>query len=789
LAYSLTSLVALTVGAILTSGWWFNFIWRNFNQVDTQGPLAGSLAAIAAGTSDTTLRQLSRGLSITFPSLVLWLEWFVTLFKSFWGLFGGGSTIEFPGWTYWLLALFCLLAVIPHLIYFISRLTGAGVPGNAKLSPLSAPYPLLLLTPLFFLPLPLLRFMLSGNVVETAQGRHLFPALPAIALGLIWGLSELRHQLSAADDQKPGQTPDNSAHPKLGTRFTLHSLRFIFHPAILILFTTILSLYGLPLIRSSYPPPIPLHTTAEAVTVENPLKIKLADGVTLVGYEVGQASDGVLPVTLVWQADSIPAEDYLIELTLTAATGQPIGGWVGHPSGGRYPTRAWDEGDILRDVIPVPLLPGLPATEATVDLTLLNTANQPASSPVTLVTGIPISPAPLLPRTPVQFRADGLPPDDPFTYRSTLSFTLPDNTIPKLIAPDNQTFTPIKMTSVATGSIAHFIVGPNWPTGAYRLDISDSRFTIDDSNFTIINRPRQFESPPMQHTLEANFADHLTLLGYDLPQRRVQPGASFPLTLHFRADRTMGQNLVIFNHLLDQNAIQRGGIDRLPQQYYTTLLWVPGEIVSDAYDVPVEATAPPGVYWLDVGLYPSDRPTFSLPLFVGGQPIDRNSVRLGPIKVGDPPPGVTITEANPEHPLNISFGDQINLLGFNLTDDNGDPISTGGILTNRKSKTQNLKLIWQTNAIPPTDYTVFVHLVDPDGNLIAQADSPPANGAYPTSLWDVGEIIVDEHEISDLPPGHYTLQIGLYQPGTGERLPVAGSPDGSVQLMEFEVGE
>jgi hypothetical protein len=251
----------------------------------------------------------------------------------------------------------------------------------------------------------------------------------------------------------------------------------------------------------------------------------------------------------------------------------------------------------------------------------------------------------------------------------------------------------------------------------------------------------------------------------------------------------MGQNLVIFNHLLDQNAIQRGGIDRLPQQYYTTLLWVPGEIVSDVYDVPVEATAPPGIYWLDVGLYPSDQPTFSLPLFVAGQPIDRNSVRLGPIKVGGPPPGVTITEANPEHPLNISFGDQINLLGFNLTDDNGDPISTGDILTNRKSKTQNLKLIWQTSAIPPADYTVFVHLVDPDGNLIAQADSPPAKGAYPTSLWDPGEIIVDEHEIRDLPPGHYTLQVGLYQPDTGERLPVTGSPDGAVRLMGFEVWE
>jgi hypothetical protein len=278
----------------------------------------------------------------------------------------------------------------------------------------------------------------------------------------------------------------------------------------------------------------------------------------------------------------------------------------------------------------------------------------------------------------------------------------------------------------------------------------------------------------MQHTVNANFANTLTLLGYDLPWRRVQPGTSFPITLHWRAERTMGQNLIVFNHLLDQAAVQRGGADRVPQLYYTTLLWVPGEIVSDAYDVPVAPTAPPGVYWLDVGLYPSEQPTFSLPLFASGQPLDRNSVRLGPLKVGGPPPGVTLPAATPQNPLNLSFADQITLLGFDI---------------NPKSKIVNLKLYWRADSLPPADYTVFIHLLDPLGNLVAQFDSPPAGGAYPTSLWDPGEIIVDEHLMPDLPAGHYTLQVGLYRPDTGERLPVEGSPEGAVRLVEFEVGE
>ena len=60
-------------------------------------------------------------------------------------------------------------------------------------------------------------------------------------------------------------------------------------------------------------------------------------------------------------------------------------------------------------------------------------------------------------------------------------------------------------------------------------------------------------------------------------------------------------------------------------------------------DVPVEADAPPGVYWLDVGLYPTDQPALSLPLASEGQLLERNSVPLGPIKVGGPPPAVTPT--------------------------------------------------------------------------------------------------------------------------------------------------
>ena len=756
------TILILLVGAALTAGWWIIFIWRNFNQVNTLGPISGSLAAVSAGTADASLRQLSTGsLSISLPPPAAWLEWCMTLFKSFWGLFGGGSTIELPSWGYGFLAFICLIPIISLIIRAMQRTPNRNPPSPTPYVPLlPTPY-FLFLIPLLFLPLPFVRFILSGSIVETAQGRHLFPALPLISLGLVWGLSSFAEWVSSFKFRVSG----------FEIRNTQYAIRVTsLFPLILPISALGLSLYSLHLISTSYPPLIPLRTTTDAAVAENQPQASLTDDIKLIGYELDQPKDGMLPIALIWQADSIPTEDYLIDLSLVDPTGEPLGNWIGHPVGGRYPTRAWDEGDILRDTISIPLLANPNSTEAILSINLLNTFNESIAPAVTSQINLPISRSPNLPISPTQLRADGLAPDATFSYRSTLSFILPGQaTPPELIAPNEQAFAPVRFTSNSITGIAHFIVAANWPSGIYQLETQNS--TLETH---IINRPRQFDLPPMTKILNANFGNQLTILGYDIPQNRVQPGESFPITLHLQAQRTMGRDLTIFNHLLDANSIQRGGADRKPQNYYTTLLWVPQEIVSDSYKVPVEANAPFGIYWLDVGLYPADQPSFSLPLVVDGRPIERNSVSLGPIKVGGPPPELIVTDAEPQNFINASFGDEITLLGFNLTDPNDNPIT-------------NLSLFWQANTVPQADYTVFIHLLDSEGNLIAQADSPPAAGTYPTSLWDADEIVIDKRQLPELASGHYTIQVGLYRTETGERLPTSESSDGSVRLIEFEI--
>lgn len=80
-------------------------------------------------------------------------------------------------------------------------------------------------------------------------------------------------------------------------------------------------------------------------------------------------------------------------------------------------------------------------------------------------------------------------------------------------------------------------------------------------------------------------------------------------------------------------------------------------------------------------------------------------------------------------------------------------------------------LTWQAAGTPPLDYTGFVHLVGPDGTLVAQLDRPPAG--YPTSDWRPGEIVVDHFRVDlppDLPAGDYRLRTGFYDPATVTRL-------------------
>ncbi len=121
------------------------------------------------------------------------------------------------------------------------------------------------------------------------------------------------------------------------------------------------------------------------------------------------------------------------------------------------------------------------------------------------------------------------------------------------------------------------------------------------------------------------------------------------------------------------------------------------------------------------------------------------------------------SEAVPAIPLDYQA--PIRLEGYELT-------------SSRLRRAQDLVLIlyWRALGKSPCDYTVFVHLVDSQGQIITGVDEMPRNGKERTSGWKTNQFTADAHVIrvpeDPLPGQSLRLEVGLYNLETMERVPV-----------------
>ncbi len=74
-----------------------------------------------------------------------------------------------------------------------------------------------------------------------------------------------------------------------------------------------------------------------------------------------------------------------------------------------------------------------------------------------------------------------------------------------------------------------------------------------------------------------------------------------------------------------------------------------------------------------------------------------------------------------------------------------------------------LEVGWYTPTRPERDLSVFVHLLDANGSVIAQADQfAPVYGWRPLTSWEAGEVVRDVYPLPRL-AGAETVRFGLYQ--------------------------
>jgi 4-amino-4-deoxy-L-arabinose transferase-like glycosyltransferase len=241
----------------------------------------------------------------------------------------------------------------------------------------------------------------------------------------------------------------------------------------------------------------------------------------------------------------------------------------------------------------------------------------------------------------------------------------------------------------------------------------------------------------------ASFADRLELVGYHATE--LAPGQPVMVTLYWRRRQSLPADVQLFTQILDRNGNAIAAIHDWPLHgVYRVRAWQQDEVMPLSYTLNIPPDASPGPYRLIAGVFDilgHDR----VPLQTGEDVATVATLKL-------PLPAAN---AQPAQLFSAKFGDTIQLSGYTLT-----PAADG----------LHLDLFWQATATPDFDYTVFVHVVNANGEIVAQSDSQPLNGQYPTSIWSPGEIVVDERFIR-LVPGTHQIFVGLYRWDTGERLP------------------
>jgi hypothetical protein len=116
--------------------------------------------------------------------------------------------------------------------------------------------------------------------------------------------------------------------------------------------------------------------------------------------------------------------------------------------------------------------------------------------------------------------------------------------------------------------------------------------------------------------------------------------------------------------------------------------------------------------------------------------------------------------------INVTYGDVMRLLAYNV-----DRTAV------RPGQAVAVTLYWESLAPMSEDFSIYIQLFGWQKQRMAQIDTYPGGGTYPTSLWSVGQVIRDTYYLSVYDdaggsgPVAAELEVGLYRLATMQRLP------------------
>jgi hypothetical protein len=260
--------------------------------------------------------------------------------------------------------------------------------------------------------------------------------------------------------------------------------------------------------------------------------------------------------------------------------------------------------------------------------------------------------------------------------------------------------------------------------------------------------------------LRVGFGGELELLGYRIADDSVAPGEAVRLDLYWRRLQPVSSRYVVYVHAFGRDGVKLGGFDAVPGAgSYPAEMWPTDRAIRDTYRVrvPVDARTPSALS-LRVGVYESGSMRQLMATDSAGKEIGAGPA-LVRLRLGEP-------VLTPPPAIRARLGEQIGLVGVSLDRTSARP---GDELSGA--------VAWTALRRPERDYTAFIQFVGP-GGVLAQWDSQPLAGQYPTGLWLPNEAVVDAFRLLIPPaaaPGEYSVIAGMYDLASMERL---AGPDG-----------
>lgn len=272
--------------------------------------------------------------------------------------------------------------------------------------------------------------------------------------------------------------------------------------------------------------------------------------------------------------------------------------------------------------------------------------------------------------------------------------------------------------------------------------------------------PQQVASIP--HRLDVSFpGSPARLMGYAVADNVVRPGTLLTVTLYWQALTPMVDRNSIFLHLVNSIGALSAQRDRSPSLgSLPTSYWKPGDVYADVHPLELGQTAyAPDDALVQVGLYRPNGARLVAQDANGqwlGDAVQLASLRLLP-RPGDLP-----------NPVHVNFGDKVALAGYD--------VNTRLI---RPGETLSVTLYWQASSQLLVDYSVFTHLIDATGQVIAADDGMPYTQPKRTTRWTPGQLMREARPLklpADVPAGLYEVELGTFSETEG-RLPIV-APDG-----------